>query len=105
MSMEPNTQRRLNEEAAGWLLTLQDAPTRESEAAFRVWLTRSADHMQTFLEISAMDRDLDGMDAQRRIDLDALAIEVCAHTGANVLTMDVEASSASAVKTPRFRPW
>jgi transmembrane sensor len=103
--MDMNTQRRLNEEAAGWLLTLQDAPTRESEAAFRVWLTRSADHMQTFLEISAMDRDLDGMDAQRRINLDALTDEVRAHTGANVLTMDVEPPSASAVKTPRFRPW
>ncbi len=105
MSMELNTQRRLNEEAAGWLFTLQDAPSRESETAFRVWLTRSADHMQTFLEISAMDRDLDGMDAQRRINLDALTDEVRAHTEANVLTMDVETSSVSTVKMPRFRPW
>jgi transmembrane sensor len=68
--------RQVNEEAAGWLLTLEQDASSETDGRFRDWLERSADHVRAFLEISAVDRDLEGMDRDRRIDLDALIAAV-----------------------------
>jgi transmembrane sensor len=99
-----NAQRQLNEEAAEWLLTLHDTPTPEAQAAFCDWLARSADHMQTFLEMTAVDHDLDGLDGQRQVDLDTLVAEVRVQNDANVVAMEAGAKSAG-TPIPAPRTW
>lgn len=73
---DKNRQRLLNEEAAAWLLRLENDSSLDTETEFRRWIERSADHVQTFLEVTAIDRDLYGLDAQRQVDLDELIAAV-----------------------------
>jgi transmembrane sensor len=89
-----NLQRLLNEEAAAWLLELEEDSSTDTETRFRQWLESSADHMQAFLEITAIDRDLDNMDPEGRIDLDSLLAAVRAEGAPNIVTLPTRAMSA-----------
>jgi transmembrane sensor len=78
---------RITLEAAQWLMELQtdDAACR---AAFAQWLRRSPEHIEEFLCVSGLSMKLDGIDPDRRIDIDELlaqppvnVVELPAKTG------------------------
>jgi transmembrane sensor len=70
---------RLDEEAAEWLVRLEDrdADSRDAklQARFFEWLRRSPWHLKAFLDSADAFRALDGMDSQRYIDVRALMDE------------------------------
>lgn len=86
-------QRRLDEQAAEWLLRLEFEPSEATERAFRAWLEGSADHMQALLEMTAVDRNLTGLDANRIIDLERLIADVRAEGTATVVALPDSVSS------------
>lgn len=87
MTTEAQRRRLLNEQAAGWLLRLEFEPSESTERELRTWLESSADHMQALLEMTAVDRDLIGLDAHRIIDLEQLIAEVRAEGAATVVPL------------------
>ena len=95
--------RQLDEQAASWLLKLEEEPTPDTESGFRHWLESSAEHMHAFLEMTAIDRDLDGMDRSRALDLDALIAEVRGEHAANVVPLN-QAAAAPAARARRDVP-
>ncbi len=88
-------QRSLNEQAAAWLLTLEDEYTSEAEARFRRWLESSANHIQAFLEVAAVDLELDSIDSQRHIDLEALIADIHAEGESKIIALQEPARAAA----------
>ncbi len=70
MNTAQQNETRLTEEAADWLVQLEDNDSHESRAAFFQWLQQSSRHVREFLYVTEEYRRLDGMDPQRRIGLD-----------------------------------
>jgi transmembrane sensor len=97
---ERSRQRTLDEEAAAWLLALEDNTSNDIEARFRCWLERSADHMQTFLEVTAVDRDLQGMDRDRQIDLESLIAAVRKEGAPNVVALSRHSENGDPAVAP-----
>jgi len=85
-TLENDRQRRLNEEAAAWLLQLESDDTDGCRARFRSWLEYSAEHVQAFLETSAAYRDLDAL-PDCGIDLSGLVREAAAEVETNVTAL------------------
>jgi transmembrane sensor len=77
---------RLAEQAAEWAATLDTAGAQE-QAEFISWLRQSARNMEEFLLASAVYRELDGVDPQRREDIDSLL----ARAAPNVVTLNAAA--------------
>ncbi len=65
--METDT--RIAEQAAEWLLRLEEDGGAQCRAEFFEWLKQSAWHVREFLLVTEEWRGLDGMDAARRIDV------------------------------------
>lgn len=98
--------RRLDEQAADWLLRLEFEPSEATERAFRSWLESSADHMQALLEMTAVDRNLTGLDANRTIDLERLVADLRAEGAATVVTLQEPlASHAEDSSSPPSATW
>lgn len=64
----------LAEEAAHWVVELEE-PTPQVLRAFAAWLEASPRHVEEFLLASAVWKELDGLDAARRIDVQRLVEE------------------------------
>src|SRR5688572_12621077 len=95
---------RIAEQAAEWAGTLDTAGPQE-QAAFIAWLRQSARHVEEFLLASALYRELDGIDSERRQDIDALlaagATNVIAlQPGGDALSAAAPATTLS--KAPRI---
>src|SRR5262245_42812587 len=75
---------QLSEQAASWLIRLEEDGSPECQLEFKRWLERSPSHMDEFLLVTAADRELDGIDSQRRIDVDAYIRELQAERPDNV---------------------
>jgi transmembrane sensor len=93
---------RLAEQAAEWLDRLE---CDDSQAApFAKWLTESRRNVEAFLFATAVEKELDGMDAARSIDVERLL----ARAGKNVVTLDATLQSAAAgevgSRAPRSSP-
>lgn len=86
--------------AADWLRRLQSADPAE-HAAFIAWLKQSPVHVQEILLAMSVDDALDGFDAQRRIDLDALLGDA-----RNVVPLRTDTRVTPAIKQPsRQKRW
>lgn len=91
---------RITLEAAQWLMELETDSAARREA-FVQWLRRSPEHIEEFLAVSGLSVKLDGIDPQRRIDIDELLAEL----PANVVELSASArpSHAYADRTQRFK--
>lgn len=86
--------------AADWLRRLQSDDITE-HAAFIAWLRQSPLHVQEMLLAMAVEDALEGMDAQRRIDLDAL---VAAASG-NVVPLRIADPAVAPVRNKPSTRW
>jgi transmembrane sensor len=77
-----STDERIAEQAAHWLIDLEEDTADLS--AFASWLQASPRHVEEFLLVSAVWQASDGIDAARRIDIDQLV----SHARANVKWLD-----------------
>ncbi len=80
------SQEAIIDEAAEWVVRLGDAEVDDRERqAFVTWLKCSPVHVREYLRAEQSWADLGGIDAERRIDVNALL----AQAGANVVALDV----------------
>jgi transmembrane sensor len=93
----------IREQAAWWVTELQDA-SAQVRVQFAQWLKESPRHIEEFLFFSALWRELDRVDPERCVDIDALVAEAkAAHADAKVTTLE---GAGPSVPTPRRRsPW
>jgi transmembrane sensor len=89
--MSPMDERRCAEEAAEWLFRLEDDPTAACKAEFASWAARSPLHMEQFLLVTAASRELDGLDPEQRIDVEALLRAMPAQEAACAVPLRAEA--------------
>jgi len=66
---------RISEEAALWLIRLEEDDTPECRAEFTAWSRQSPQHVEEFLFAQATLQHLDPIDPERKIDLAALDTE------------------------------
>lgn len=94
----------VREQAAQWLCDLQDSGDAD-RARFTQWLKASPLHIQAFLELEALWREMDRVDARCEIDIDALLEPHRAGTAINVIPLQsrAEEASASANRPARWR--
>lgn len=67
---------RITGQAAEWLRVMQQDPGAEDRAAFAQWITLSQEHLKEFLIVSMLDRELVGVDPQRKFDVEQLIGEM-----------------------------
>jgi transmembrane sensor len=72
MKPVPKDRFRISEEAALWLVRLEGEDSPELRAQFTEWARQSPFHVEEFLFAQATSRHLAGVDAERRIDLEAM---------------------------------
>ena len=65
---QDNINRQISEQAAEWLDTLANAGPQE-QAVFADWVSESPRHLKEFLMMSALNGELSGLDAERRVDV------------------------------------
>jgi transmembrane sensor len=86
------------EEAADWVVRLADADSRQQdEREFVAWIKRSPLHLRSYLDAERTWADLGRIDANRRLDVEALL----AAPDGNVVQLEDRAPSAAA--RPRRR--
>ena len=68
-----STDQRIAEQAAQWLLDLEDGEADLSQ--FSAWLQASPRHIEEFLLVSAVWRAADGLDTAKRQDVDQLIMQ------------------------------
>lgn len=66
---------RIAEEAAGWLLRLEQEDTAQCHAQFLAWTKLSARNLHEFLFVKAASQELDGIDPGRTLDIAALGLD------------------------------
>jgi transmembrane sensor len=96
--------RLLAQRASEWVEILKTAGPAEHEA-FVDWLRESRRHVEEFLTVVALDRELDGLDMQGRFDKDALLSRVSATVAP--LPLPVMEPASRVTKAQRFtrRRW
>lgn len=73
--MNPRRQDELRgsvEQASEWLTALEDGLEPRERTAFAAWLSESPLHVRDFLNATAVDRLLERIDRDRRIDIEAI---------------------------------
>lgn len=80
MKLQHQIEGLIARQASEWIETLQTGGERE-RAAFVAWLKESRRHVAEFLAMVAVDRELNGIDAERRHDLEALIRKVAPGSG------------------------
>lgn len=88
-STQPSKDERIAEEAAQWLISLEDDDA--DLASFATWLQVSPRHIEEFLLVSAVWRAADALDSARRLDIDQLV----AQARDNVKWLDHESPRAA----------
>ena len=73
------TDQRIAEEAAQWLIDLEDDDVAPDMAGFAAWLAASPRHVEEFLLASAVWRAGDAVDDARHIDVEQLLVEARAN--------------------------
>ncbi len=96
MKLRRQDDSRITEQAAEWLEMIDHATPQES-AAFIDWLKESPRHVGEFLAVCTVSREFEGIDAQRRIDIDALI----AQGRSNVVSFDAPGKGRKAVRGAR----
>lgn len=96
-STHTSTNQRIAEEAAQWLINLEDGEADSSD--FAAWLQASPRHVEEFLLISAVWRAADRIDDARRIDIEHLV----AQARDNVKRLDEESLTISRTLDVRQR--
>lgn len=86
---------KIAEQAFSWLLQLEDADDIQAkQAAFAAWLKQSPLHVEEYLLTVAKWRELDGIDPDKTIDIDALLSEpahnVMPLNSAHTMTVDAQ---------------
>jgi len=66
-----DAQRSLLEEAQRWIRLPEDASASD-QAALAAWIRRSPQHLQAYLQMQALEAELEGLDSHAQIDLDKL---------------------------------
>jgi transmembrane sensor len=96
--------RLLAQRASEWVEILKTAGPAEREA-FVDWLRESRRHVEEFLTVVAIDRELAGLDMQGQFDREALLRRVCATV--TPLPLPTTESTIGATKARRFtgRRW
>lgn len=85
--------------ASEWLGILKDGEDAQ-HAQFLQWIAESPRHMEEFLSLVALDRELGRLDFGRRFDLDALRAEI--HTSS---VSELNAARPAARRTSTARAW
>ncbi len=84
----------VSEQAAAWLATLSDeACTQEERRQFAYWLTRSNTHVDEFLRISILARQLERSRAWPAVDIDRLIAEARAQS--NITRLNASSNELS----------
>lgn len=96
-STHTSTDQRIAEEAAHWLIDLEEGQADLSD--FSAWLKASPRHVEEFLLTSAVWHAADGMDATRRLDVEQLV----AQARDNVKRLDEESIQVSPALGVRHR--
>jgi transmembrane sensor len=96
MSWEHSEPPTLAEEAAHWLLELEE-PDSATLTRFAAWLESSPRHVEEFLLASAVWKEAEHFDSARRLDVEKLVEE--ART--NVRTIGLPSARAAAASPPR----
>lgn len=92
-----NAREAIQAVAAEWVLRLDEEPlTPSARAELLKWLKASPQHVEEFLLATAAWRDLDGIDAQKRLDVDALLAEA----ESNVVTLSEAMPGVGGTDTP-----
>ncbi len=71
MRLQRQIEKLVSQQASEWIEVLETG-NQEDREAFVAWLKESRRHVAEFLAMVAVDRELDGVDAQRQHDLNAL---------------------------------
>ncbi len=90
---------RIAEQAAQWLEVLQRGGAEERKA-FAVWLTESRRHVEEFLFMTAVDRVLEDVDPQQRIDVEHLLTQ----GAGKVVPLPAERAAAVSAGVDRVEP-
>lgn len=72
---EQGTESGIREEAASWLIEMEDEPERFDHPRFAAWLKASPRHGEEFLLTTAAWKAFDGVDVNRTIDVEKLLEE------------------------------
>lgn len=95
-----NARQAIQAEAAEWVLQLEDNELdRKRREELYAWLTSSPTHIDEFLLASAVWRELDGIDADKQVEIDQLL----ANASDNVVTLGK--SAPAAMESPQRRRW
>src|SRR5262245_16618946 len=89
MNANQEVERTLAHQASEWVTVLRRTATREELAAFAEWLKTSPRHVRDFLIMVAIEKELHGVDSQRK-----LAALDGDHTSSNVFALNAEAGVA-----------
>jgi transmembrane sensor len=92
----PNIQ-TIAEDAAEWLLRLEDDGSQQCREEFVAWLKHSPAHMDEFLLVTSAYRAMHGADPGRKID----AAELFRRSGRPVVSLQRELKTAGAQQSPR----
>jgi transmembrane sensor len=87
------------EEAVEWLMRLGEDDSPACRSAFYAWVNQSPRHIQEFLQATEISRSLQGIDANRSIDIQVLLED----TVANVISLGDGATAKLAAPKPRIR--
>jgi transmembrane sensor len=99
MRNQPNSQ--IRQEAAEWFVTLRDDNgDSELRAQFAAWLTRSPEHVRTYLELTPIWAEAASLDLARHLDPDTLMARARADT--NIVEIS-ESRAVSPVANSRGR--
>ncbi|MBL8265102.1 FecR family protein [Steroidobacter sp.] len=105
--MDPTTRSPVAAEAAEWLTTMQsEHVTAQQRTQFAEWLSRSAEHVHVYLELSVLWRDLGaGKRSQSELDELIAAAKEDAASGAVVALEGAISRPVISARPSRMRPW
>src|SRR5689334_15208908 len=89
----------LPEEAAEWLMRLEEDDSAACRTEFYRWFAQSPRHVQEFLQATETAAALQGLDRERHIDVDALI----AAAGTNVVALGDAVRAPNSVRKPARR--
>lgn len=96
-------QLELEEQALEWLLQLESDDGSECRQRFLAWCEQSPAHVQAFLEVTALDRQLERIDAEGKVDLEALIRECRGDRPENVVAFGAATAGSSPTPSARRR--
>lgn len=86
MKTQLKEQTKIAEQAAQWLVSLEEDPGHECRAAFIAWLKHSPRHVEEFLITAAAYGELDRLDPQKHLNV----TELLASDGADIVPLQAD---------------